>query len=95
MSGTTALVSSRSTSQVASTVARVETVNVQEAKTRLSELLHRVERGERIVIARSGVPVARLEAVEKAPPRTFGTMAFHIPDTCFDPLPDRELEAWD
>ena len=34
--------------------------NVHEAKTHLSELLERVERGEEIVIARAGVPVARL-----------------------------------
>ena len=36
------------------------TVNVHEAKTHLSRLLERVERGEEIVIARAGVPVAKL-----------------------------------
>ncbi len=46
------------------TVARLETVNVHEAKTHLSRLLERVERGEEIVIARAGKPVARLVAVE-------------------------------
>ena len=35
-------------------------VNVHEAKTHLSRLLRRVERGEEIVIARAGRPVARL-----------------------------------
>ena len=35
-------------------------VNVHEAKTHLSRLLGRVERGEEIVIARAGRPVARL-----------------------------------
>lgn len=40
------------------------TVNVQEAKTRLSELLHRAEAGEEIVIARAGVAVARLQAIQ-------------------------------
>ena len=35
------------------------TVNIQEAKTRLSDLLARVERGEEVIIARSGSPVAR------------------------------------
>ncbi|MFT3875398.1 MAG: type II toxin-antitoxin system prevent-host-death family antitoxin [Propioniciclava sp.] len=39
------------------------TVNVQEAKTRLSELLHRVEAGEEVVIARAGTVIARLEPV--------------------------------
>jgi prevent-host-death family protein len=37
-----------------------KTVNVHEAKTHLSRLLGRVERGEEIVIARSGRPIARL-----------------------------------
>ena len=38
----------------------METVNVHHAKTHLSKLLERVERGEQIVIARAGKPVARL-----------------------------------
>lgn len=37
-----------------------DSVNVHEAKTTLSKLLERVERGERIVIARAGKPVADL-----------------------------------
>jgi len=37
-------------------------VNVHQAKTHLSQLLQEVERGEEVVIARSGVPVARLVA---------------------------------
>lgn len=73
----------------------METVNVQEAKTRLSELLARVERGEEVVIARAGVPVARLDAVRKAPPRTFGTMSFHVPQSFDEDLPESELEAWE
>lgn len=36
------------------------TVNVHEAKTHLSRLLDAVERGEDVVIARAGKPVARL-----------------------------------
>ena len=35
-------------------------VNVHEAKTHLSRLLERVERGEEIVIGKAGKPVARL-----------------------------------
>jgi prevent-host-death family protein len=41
------------------------TVNVQEAKTQLSQLLGLVEAGEEVVIARYGKPVARLIRVEK------------------------------
>ncbi|MGH9200015.1 MAG: type II toxin-antitoxin system Phd/YefM family antitoxin [Vicinamibacterales bacterium] len=35
-------------------------VNIHEAKTRLSQLVARAERGERITIARAGKPVAQL-----------------------------------
>ena len=42
-------------------------VNVGDAKTRLSKLLARVEAGEEIEIARDGVPVARLVAIEPSP----------------------------
>jgi prevent-host-death family protein len=35
-------------------------VNMHEAKTRLSQLVELVEEGERVVIARGGVPVAEL-----------------------------------
>ena len=43
-------------------------VNVHQAKTHLSQLLQQVERGEDVLIARSGVPVARLTAWSGAPP---------------------------
>jgi prevent-host-death family protein len=36
------------------------TVNIHEAKTHLSRLVERVERGDEVVIARAGRPVARL-----------------------------------
>jgi prevent-host-death family protein len=42
----------------------VRTVNVHEAKTTLSQLLAEVEQGEEVVIARNGVPVARLTALQ-------------------------------
>lgn len=38
----------------------MKTVGAYEAKTRLSELLVRVEKGERITITRHGVPIAVL-----------------------------------
>ena len=37
-------------------------VNVHQAKTQLSQLLQEVEQGQEVVIARSGVPIARLVA---------------------------------
>jgi prevent-host-death family protein len=48
-------------------------VNVHQAKTELSKLLRRVARGEEIVIARAGKPVARLVPLATAPaPRQLG-----------------------
>lgn len=41
-------------------------VNVGQAKTDLSKLLARVEAGLEVEIARDGVPVARLVAIEHA-----------------------------
>lgn len=44
---------------------REKSVNIADAKTHLSRLIARVERGERIVIARAGRPVAELRPVRK------------------------------
>lgn len=41
------------------------TVNIHAAKTRLSDLIARVEKGERITIARAGKPVAQLVRAPK------------------------------
>lgn len=70
-------------------------VNVQEAKTRLSELLARVERGEEIVVARAGKPVARLVPVDLSWTRPFGGLSFEVHDDFDEPLPDAELAAWE
>jgi len=39
-------------------------VNVREAKTHLSRLLKRVAAGDEVIIARAGVPIAKLVAIE-------------------------------
>jgi prevent-host-death family protein len=41
-------------------------INIHAAKTRLSKLVARAEKGERIVIARDGKPVAQLGPAPKA-----------------------------
>lgn len=43
----------------------MKTVGAFEAKTHLSRLLDKVEKGEKITITRHGAPVARLVPVEK------------------------------
>ena len=42
----------------------MKTLNIHEAKTHLSRLVERVMAGEEIVIARAGLPVARLVPIE-------------------------------
>jgi prevent-host-death family protein len=54
---------------------KTRTVNIHEAKTNLSRLLARVSKGEEIVIAKAGKPLARLVPIEK--PRTM-TDAFDL-----------------
>lgn len=46
----------------------MKTINMHEAKSSLSRLVEAAEAGEEIVIARNGVPVARLVALNPARP---------------------------
>lgn len=68
----------------------IHDVNVHEARTHLSRLLARVERGEEVVISRSGKPVARLVPIA-APsgPRMLGADKGQlvIADDFDEPLP--------
>jgi prevent-host-death family protein len=73
-------------------------VNIHEAKTHLSRLLQRVSAGEEVTSARSGVPVARLVALEPKAKRPLGFARgeIWIADD-FDapcPLPDDLLAAF-
>lgn len=74
------------------------TYNIHEAKTQLSKLLEQVERGDDVIIARAGVPVARLVPV--APPvteRLLGTEAGRIVvgDDFDAPLPPDVLASFE
>jgi prevent-host-death family protein len=67
------------------------TVNIFEAKTQLSKLVERVERGEDVIIARAGKPVARLTKLQpEKKPIIFGLMKGEIwvADDFDDPLPE-------
>lgn len=70
-------------------------INIQQAKTHLSDLIMRSERGEDIIIARAGQPVARLVPVNDPPERTFGRMSFDVPDDFDAALSESELAAWE
>ncbi len=70
-------------------------VNVHRAKTELSRLLEAVERGEDVVIARAGTPVARLVPVapkERMPGRLVGEIRFGADFD--DPLPAKIAEGF-
>ncbi len=72
-------------------------VNIHEAKTQLSRLVERVERGEEIVIARGGKPVARLVPLARdLPPRESGLLRGHIwvADDFDAPLPPDVLATF-
>lgn len=68
----------------------MKTVNIHEAKTHLSRLLRRVLRGEEIIIARAGIPVARLSPIATRRERVFGTDRgiLVVPEDFNAPLPD-------
>ncbi|MGQ0743517.1 MAG: type II toxin-antitoxin system Phd/YefM family antitoxin [Acidimicrobiales bacterium] len=65
-------------------------VDVQEASTRLSQLLVAVGAGEEVVIARSGKPTARLVPIVEPDLRPVGFVIGHMPDAFFDALDDEE-----
>jgi prevent-host-death family protein len=75
----------------------MRTVNIHEAKTHLSKLVEAVEKGEEIIVARAGKPVARLAPLEKQmQPRRAGALKgkLWIADDFDDPLPYDLLAAF-
>jgi prevent-host-death family protein len=70
---------------------------IHAAKTQLSRLVARAQRGEEIVIARGARPVARLVAIDARPAnREFGAMRgrARVSRAFFEALPADELAAW-
>lgn len=70
-------------------------INVHDAKTHFSKLLEEAHAGKEIILAKAGVPYARLMPL--AVPDTARTPGRipEIDDTgFFDPLPEGELAAW-
>lgn len=76
----------------------METINLYEAKTKLSQLVERAAAGEEIIIAKAGRPLARLVPLaRRTTPRKFGLLAgqgFWIGDDFDDPLPDDMMAAF-
>lgn len=80
--------------------ANIRFVNVHEAKTHYSKLLERARAGEEIVLAKDGVPVAKMVPYEAPKPKKRVPGGWPelagIPDSVwFDPLPEEELALWE
>jgi prevent-host-death family protein len=82
----------------------MDTVNLYEAKTKLSQLVERAAAGEEIVIARAGRPMARLAPLaqfvpraKRTTPRPLGLYAgqVKIGPHFEDPLPESFLRAFE
>ena len=79
-------------------------VNIGEAKTRLSELVAAAKRGEEVIIAKAGQPVARLEPIDAEAAEIERRMsAFGMFKDAYDPdmidallapLTEEELAEW-
>jgi len=71
-------------------------VNVHQAKTQHSRLLRRVQAGEEIVIARGGVPVARLVPVGPVGGSRLGQDRglYAVPEDFDAPLPEDLLDLF-
>jgi prevent-host-death family protein len=71
----------------------VRTVNIHAAKTHLSSLLEDVQKGEEVVIAKAGKPIARIVPVaterKRRQPGILRGQAWAAPDAW---VPDPELE---
>jgi len=74
-------------------------ITVHAAKTNLSKLIERAQKGEEIVISRGPVPVARLVPIQGAavPKRQPGTLKglIKIHPSFFDPMSEEELALWE
>ena len=74
-------------------------VNIHEAKSQLSKLIKAAQRGEDVIIARDGAPVARIVPVPPAGvtfrfgpiPELVGTQA---PDF-LEPMTEEDLRDWE
>ena len=75
----------------------MRTVNMHEAKTHFSKLVDSVMKGNEIVIAMAGKPVAKLIPIEKKPKRRPGALKGKIKIAKdFDaPLPEDILSAFE
>lgn len=73
------------------------TVNIHDAKTRLSELIARAVKGESFIIAKAGKPMVKVTAIDAPEPKAVRRIGFlegriKVPDD-FDTMFQEEIEA--
>jgi prevent-host-death family protein len=75
------------------------TATMFEAKTSLSELVKRAQKGEEVVITsgREKTPVAKIVPIEPVKKKRLGVMytpGFELGDAFWEDLPEEELRLW-
>jgi len=76
----------------------MESVNIYEAKTRLSQLVDKAAAGEDVVVSRNGKPLVRITRLETPKRRiTFGLLKgkLVVPADFDAPLPDDVLAGFE
>jgi antitoxin (DNA-binding transcriptional repressor) of toxin-antitoxin stability system len=76
------------------------TATIFEAKTNLSALVKKAQKGETVIITsgRNKTPVAKLEAIEPVVKKRLGVMydpSFVLGEAFWEPLPEDELKLWE
>ncbi len=70
------------------------TYNLNEAKTHLSSLVEAAQKGEEIVIARYGVPVAKIIAIKKLTKRKLGFHPIEFKSDLLEPTDAEVIGAF-
>ncbi len=76
----------------------MQQISIGEAKSKFSKLIASVEKGEEIIIARHGQPVAIIVLFQKKVSyRTPGSAKgkFKVPPEFFEPLPDDIIDSFE
>ncbi|MEO8124083.1 MAG: type II toxin-antitoxin system prevent-host-death family antitoxin [Burkholderiales bacterium] len=76
----------------------METVNIYDAKTRLSQLVDKAASGEDVVVSRNGKPLVRITRLEVPKRRIkFGVLKgkLEVPADFDAPLPDEVLAGFE
>ncbi|HEX7362346.1 MAG TPA: type II toxin-antitoxin system prevent-host-death family antitoxin [Bryobacteraceae bacterium] len=76
------------------------TATIFEAKTNLSDLVKKAQKGETVIITsgRNKTPVAKLEAIHPVKKKRLGVREnpdFVLGDAFWEPLPEEELRLWE